>query len=354
MFRVQAAKIKDTLSKAALKIRDKLIESVETWCNNTVNYIQNTYYSMRERIETTPNNEKELVSIREFIKISRDVTQVQLQEQLKSVNKHWELLDEFSFHYKEVDIENTLSQKQWPASIGSVIMEGNSNIQQREELFSKKLDGEKDEFTASLIEFQAKFKKIITFESLKDIGNFVKDAYDLRNNIEEAKDKITQFNEREETFNQPKTEWSKLDEIEKAFKPFFELLDTGFQVTQQLTEWTNQPLANQDYDNMETSIQTWTIGCIKLNKVLDEDFPKTAEVAKEIRAKLDAFRDYLPLIKCITSEAIFEEDWNEIKTVTNNESLERDTITVVGFAEFKLMSYLTEIDEITSRAEKKH
>lgn len=37
MFRVQTAKIKDTLSKAALKIRDKLIESVENWCNNNVN-----------------------------------------------------------------------------------------------------------------------------------------------------------------------------------------------------------------------------------------------------------------------------------------------------------------------------
>jgi hypothetical protein len=55
-----------------------------------------------------PQNEKELVSIREFIKVSRDVTQVALQEQLKEVNKHWELLDEFSYQYKEDDIERTL------------------------------------------------------------------------------------------------------------------------------------------------------------------------------------------------------------------------------------------------------
>ena len=31
---------------------------------------------MQERISTVPQNEKELVSIREFIKVSRDVTQV--------------------------------------------------------------------------------------------------------------------------------------------------------------------------------------------------------------------------------------------------------------------------------------
>jgi hypothetical protein len=62
------------LSKAALKIRDKLIESVKDWCNNNVNSIQDTYYAMQERIRTIPTNEKELVSIREFIKVSRDVT----------------------------------------------------------------------------------------------------------------------------------------------------------------------------------------------------------------------------------------------------------------------------------------
>lgn len=62
----------------------------------------------------------------------------------------------------------------------------------------------------------------------------------------------------------------------------------------------------------------------------------------------------MPLIKCITSEAITDEDWNEIRTLTKREDLERDTITVQGFAEFKLHDFLTDIDEITSRAEKKH
>jgi hypothetical protein len=62
----------------------------------------------------------------------------------------------------------------------------------------------------------------------------------------------------------------------------------------------------------------------------------------------------LPLIKCITSEAISEEDWNEIKTLVGRDDLERDTITVQGFGEFKLADYLIEIDEITSRAEKKY
>jgi dynein heavy chain len=127
----------------------------------------------------------------------------------------------------------------------------------------------------------------------------------------------------------------------------------SFQVTTNLQDWTNQPLANQDYEHIESSINGWFMQAFQLNKKLNEDHPETAEVSVEVRHRLEAFRENLPLIKCITSEAITEEDWNEIKTISKRDDLERDTITVQGFAEFKLHEYLTEIDEITSRAEKK-
>jgi dynein heavy chain len=104
---------------------------------------------------------------------------------------------------------------------------------------------------------------------------------------------------------------------------------------------------------MEQSIGQWFLSCFQLKKKLNEDYPETADVADEVRKRLEAFREHLPLIKCITSEAITEEDWNEIKNLTKRDDLERDTITVVGFTEFKLHDFTAEIDEITSRAEKK-
>jgi hypothetical protein len=121
MFRIQAQKMKDTLASSALKIRNRLIESVEKWSNETVNHIDTTFRAMQEEIRTPPTNEKELVHIREFIKVSKDVTQNQLNDLLKEAVKHQELLDEYSFMYKTFDIENTFGQKMWPMQIGMVI-----------------------------------------------------------------------------------------------------------------------------------------------------------------------------------------------------------------------------------------
>lgn len=207
----------------------------------------------------------------------------------------------------------------------------------------------------SLQSYQESFEKIKLFDSIDAVNDTVKDTMELRQNIDNAREKIELFNEREQTFAQQPSEWGNLDTLDKEFKPFYDLLDVAFNVGSMLQDWTNQPLANQDYESMDSNINAWHLSCFKLNKqLLSEEYNSTAEVAVAVRHKLEAFKEHMPLIKCITSEAITEEDWNEIKTLVKRDDLERDTITVQNFAEFKLHDYLVEIDEITSRAEKKH
>lgn len=91
-----------------------------------------------------------------------------------------------------------------------------------------------------------------------------------------------------------------------------------------------------------------------LNKTLSEqEHEDAAAVALEVQKKLIDFQENLPLIKCVTSEAINEEDWREIKEVTGQDGLDRETITVLSFEEFNLKKFTYEIEEIRERAEKK-
>ena len=75
MFRVLAQKIKSELYNQCHAIKTKLLEAVDQWCKDSVNHIQTTYSDMGEKIKNPPQNEKELVEIREFIKKSKEVTQ---------------------------------------------------------------------------------------------------------------------------------------------------------------------------------------------------------------------------------------------------------------------------------------
>lgn len=197
------------------------------------------------------------------------------------------MLELYSVMYKTEDLENTFYQKMWPMTIGQVIQDGKTEISNQEEIFLAKLEKEKDEFNLQLKEYEERFKKIKLFNDIALVNETVKETNELRSNIENARDKIEQFNEREVTFSQQPTEWPSLDTLDKEFKPFFDLLDTSFQVTTNLQDWTNQPLANQDYEQMEASINQWFMQCFQLNKKLNEDYPETAEVAVVVRGRLE-------------------------------------------------------------------
>ena len=86
---------------------------------------------------------------------------------------------------------------------------------------------------------------------------------------------------------------------------------------------------------------------------MNEDFGDASDCAGELKKKIEEFRENLPLIKCIMSEAIHAEDWEEIKLVTKKPELERDTLTVNKFGSEGLMDFLPDIEDITNRAEKK-
>ena len=124
-------------------------------------------------------------------------------------------------------------------------------------------------------------------------------------------------------------------------------------VVTNIKDWTQEKLMGKNADEIESSVETWLKSSAKLQKLLNEDFPDTAEVAIQLREKINEFKKNLPLIKCFTSEAITDEDWLEIKGAVGKaeQSFERDDIKVAEFGD--LYEFIDEIEEITSKAQKR-
>ena len=93
--------------------------------------------------------------------------------------------------------------------------------------------------------------------------------------------------------------------------------------------------------------------CFQLYKKLNEDYPETAEVAQELKKRIEVFMEDLPLIKCFASEAITDEDWKEIQEATGLAHLEREELTVEKMNKHELRKFTEEIEEIALKAEKK-
>jgi hypothetical protein len=118
---------------------DKIIEATYNYCVETVNQVNRTYNEMKTKINYEPTNEKELVETREFINQAPKKVD-EITELLKVVYKHYLLLEEFSFTYKETDIEQYWYMKIWPLKIQAYVTDGKNTVGEKSEIFSQKLE----------------------------------------------------------------------------------------------------------------------------------------------------------------------------------------------------------------------
>ena len=201
IFQVKAQDLKQRLAKEAKAIKERLSERVYRWCSDSVKHISTTYDNMQKRISKVPENEEELVDLREFIKRSKEHTQGEMLALQKEVESHYELLDEFSYMYNVDDIQNCWTLKQYPMIIGEAIADGNSAIMTQEEQFIAKLDAEKEQFLKDLAAYKESFKHVQSFCDIEALNEFFREVSQLNSSIEKSITQVETFNMREGRLN---------------------------------------------------------------------------------------------------------------------------------------------------------
>jgi hypothetical protein len=212
-------------------VKDHLIAAVDTWCREKIILINQTYQHMEDEIGKSPANEKELVDLRAFILESKDVTCPAMIELHHEVQKHYLMLDDYFFEYSTENVEACIGLKTRPTDIECAIAQSREQIEQQEETMKTKLENEQNQFAKDMLEYEKLYENIITFSSFSQVQEYMNKAYQLSKHLNDAEDKVDQFKNREALFGiKELTEYPKLEEVQTAFKPFYELIETANQV----------------------------------------------------------------------------------------------------------------------------
>lgn len=126
--------------------------------------------------------------------------------------------------------------------IQDCLKDGKDRVNEKNELFSTRLAQEQDVFTKQITTFQQQFEKIKEFKKLDQLHDFMMDSFNLDNNINNAKEKIKEFHERENLFGNPETPYPDLDDLDKQFRPFCALISMAKDVEDALKDWRTERL----------------------------------------------------------------------------------------------------------------
>jgi hypothetical protein len=259
MFRIKALDLKKTLCEKANKIKQSILDQAATWCKEKVLYIYTTYRNMQEEITKTPMDEKQLVDLKEFIRISKEDTQPMLKELLDSVEQHYRLCDEFFVIYDQEDIENCLQMKKWPTDIEEAIGQSASQIENQETMFKEKLEQEQNQFMKDLKEYDAQYQYIITYNNFEKIQDYVLKSYNLNKALEDAEEAVEKFHVRETLFGQKElSEYPDLGRLKADFQPFYELINISNMVKNNIQyEYVKNTLMSYTYEDMDENVTKW-------------------------------------------------------------------------------------------------
>ena len=353
IFKIEAKHLKENLSEQTDRIMQAILEATHKWCIKTVDEVLEEYNHMRETINTDPKDEAILVDVRDFIKDSpKKVSDLELK--VAEVGKHMLLLEDYSKKYDEKEFRKYWKCKVWPLEIASDITLGAMHIEKQEEAFMYKLDNEKEDFKKQLKVREETLEKIKKFKNLDDSKNFAADCNMLEKALLADSETVIKFNKRESLFNLENSNYPELDTINEEFQPYNKLIPMAYEINYNIKEWMTQDFDKlPPYEEIQQTVVSNRSLCGTIAKKLEEDNPEVAEAAQELRGIIDDFRTHLPLIKAISSEAIMDDDWNAIRVIIGQETLEKEELKLEDMIRDDFAKHLTEIEEVVMKAEKK-
>jgi hypothetical protein len=106
--------------------------------------------TLSDKISHDPKDERELIETKEMINAApAEVDRLTII--LKDISKHHEVLEEFSYMYKEQDIDSFWLVKIWPLRIQAALTDGRNMVADKNEIFNNNLEKEKEKFAKDII-----------------------------------------------------------------------------------------------------------------------------------------------------------------------------------------------------------
>ena len=315
------------------------------------------YEEILARLAEQPTNEAELAALKSFIAETK-------KEVLDTVDKvarmrfRIQTFDEFCMPLSKDDAFLAWSTMEYPARIHEASNDTEMRIELDKVRMMDKLAMEKNQFEEKLQQFDVDVKKAKAYGDYAKEQAYVEEINRLQDAITEAKATAKDFNEREQVFGFPPTEYAELRAVEDALLPFWDLWNMISDFHTNRHEWLHGAFLDLDGTKIQREVEVWWKQSYKLKSALDEKTPDAASCAAKLREETTTFRENLPLIQALASPALKERHWSKLSEKIGHRITPYDDngveLTLQGLLDMNTNAYIEEIQEVCVAAEKEY
>ncbi|CAD8161959.1 unnamed protein product [Paramecium pentaurelia] len=349
-FQVKTKQAKLTLIQKSQEIINGILNRLSEVLTDNISRISKLYQDMCERILEEPKEEHEMVQLKNFI-AETEVNLAKLANEVNMLFQTLDLLHQYQYQYDNKEIENLWFLKQWPAEIRIALVEGQRNVHLKETKFTEKLDQEKELFIRELLVLENQVEEIKFYEDYSQVKTYAQNVMGLKEKINNYQDKVRSFNDRENLFKQPLSDYDDLIKIKQDFEPFYKIWDLAIEFDIDKQEWYQGQFMKLQYSQIERKmIQYYQKETLILLKYFqDQSNDKALRLLNDLKKDLDKFKEVMWLIEFLNCEAIQKKPkiWDEIYAICGYLG---DDITLNQLLEHNYLQFKIQIEDISKKA----
>ncbi|XP_016065513.1 PREDICTED: dynein heavy chain 1, axonemal [Miniopterus natalensis] len=351
-FYINVDNVKQSLSKKRKALATSMLDILAKTLHKEVDSICEEFRSISRKIYEKPNSIEELAELREWMK-SIPEKLVGLEERIVKVMDDYQVMDEFHYSLTTDDFNDKWAANNWPAKIlGQIEMVRQQHLEE-EEKFHKIQIMDQNNFQEKLEGLQlvvAGFSTHVETARAHEIANEVRR---VKKQLKDCQQLAMLYNNRERLFGLPITNYDKLSRMVKEFQPYLDLWTTASDWLRWSESWMNDPLSAIDAEQLEKNvIESFKTmhKCVKQFK----DIPACQEVALDIRARIEEFKPYIPLIQGLRNPGMRNRHWEVLSNEININVRPKANLTFARCLEMNLQDHIESISKVAEVAGKEY
>nr|XP_008115484.1 PREDICTED: dynein heavy chain 7, axonemal [Anolis carolinensis] len=352
MFELHCDELIRSLTKRADGICSKIIAKMFKDHQDLNTRLCDEFEKIAERALSTPSNTHELMEFKAYIEKVEEVDMLEMEQKLIEAKNYLAYLIECT-NFSPVDIRLNNNVFQWYGRMGDIFEEHRKIIKEKTEQFQEGLKMRCERFVEELESYAKQVEEFYSYGDIQEVNRYLKKAQALNAKLDAAADKIDQINAEEEAYGWIPSQYPQRKKIQDTLNPYLRLYDMTVEFNNKYRNWMDGIFTKVNPDQVEMDTGNYWRALYKLERTF-HDSPNALFITTRIKAKVEEFKEHIPLIQVICNPGLQDRHWQAMSEIVGYSLNPSEDSTVSSYIDMHLEPYLEKFESISETASKEH
>lgn len=349
-FMVNCKEYRNDLANKFNKLADLEIEYLREKAKEINGNVLNGYAQMTKEITREVNTINDLKEVQTYID-SIPMEMQKLKDQTVQADELYSILDSFEVKLDYIQFELRMNLMRGPTDIENTKHEKLIQLEKKKELLSQEQIEKVNELIENINNLEANIKELAKYNTESKLETAKTLALYIKEKIEEYRKSGIMYNEREVLFGKPRTDWSKISELDGELLPYFNLwigMDRWISSSKRWLEGDFSKLEGADVDNTITELTknfNMALSRFKSEGVEDAIF----DMCMKYKKMVDDFKPKGELAVALT-RGLKDRHWEEIKKKTGIDCTPREGFTFQNIIDEGMIQHVEICSDVGEKA----